>query len=77
MRKVSTPVSPLPSTDLSSSGTDVSSMLPWSVSPWSSSESWLSDIYTFLPSPMSAFSQSIGTGKMIVEFFSAAISTSV
>ena len=29
------------------------------------------------PSPMSAFSQSIGTGKMIVEFFSAAISTSV
>ena len=29
------------------------------------------------PLPMSAFIQSIGTGKMIVEFFSAAISVRV
>ena len=79
LRKVRTPVSPLPSTDFSSSGTEVSSMLPRSVRPSSSSGSRpASPIYAFPASrPMSAFSQSIGTGKTIVEFFSAAISTSV
>ncbi len=78
LRNVRTPVSPLPRTDFRSSGTLVSSMLPRRMRPSSSAGSWPGSTipYPFL-SPISAFIQSTGTGKMMVEFFSAAISTSV
>ena len=74
--KVRTPVSPLESTDLSSSGTLDSSMRPCRVSEPSSSNSERS-MRAYLSRSRSALIQSMGRGKMMVEFFSAAISVRV
>ncbi len=75
-RRVRMPVSPLPRSERSSSGTLEVSISPRIVSssaPPSGSRSPMAS-YFF---SMNAFIQSSGTGKRIVEFFSAAISVSV
>lgn len=78
-RRVRMPVSPEASRERSSSGTLVVSSVPRMVrSSCSSGGSSCSP--TYFPSSclaMKAFRKSIGTGKIMVEFFSAAISVSV
>jgi hypothetical protein len=90
LRKVNTPASPLERIERSRSGTLVFSISPRIVSSSLLSRAGSISLFpvaaradacyfsSFLSrGPISARIQSIGTGKMTVEFFSAAISVSV
>jgi hypothetical protein len=76
LRKVRMPVSRLPTSERSSSGTEEFSISPRIVSSSSRGGPGVEPM-RYLSRPMSAFSQSMGAGKMTVEFFSAAISVRV